>query len=563
MTSDLVSLAIIALTAAASPIVAKLIPNKLVPETVFLLIAGALLGPNMADVIGVTDAVGLLSDLGLAFLFLLAGYEIDPKSLTGAQGKRGLLTWAVSIALAFAFVFAAGLMRESELEAMAVAIALTTTALGTLMPIMKERGLMGTRVGESILAYGTWGELCPVLAMALLLSTRAEWQTALILVAFVAIAVIAAVVPAKAKKAGHRLFRFLSENADGTSQTMMRMVVVLLVGLVAVSAAFDLDIVLGAFAAGFVLRYIIPEGDHGLERKLEGTAYGFLIPVFFTVSGAKIDLMAVFAQPALLVGFIALLLLIRAVPIFAALSTGKDTRDISTHNRLTIALYCTTALPIIVAVTSVAVSAGAMPQETASVLVAAGACSVFLMPLLGTLTYRVADAKPIEAVREIAHNPHDISGILREHWELERMLAREEALERLARRRAERGRTDAEGDVRGNAAADLNWQDRAALLQRRSARRRAIDEALDLAAQEMARHDLAADADPDGDGPRQAVGSPSFDERRRRIARLVVREHRRRLIERGRLVEQALRAREDEDAREGESAREDETDGRS
>ena len=79
----------------------------------------------------------------------------------------------------------------------------------------------------------------------------------------------------------------------------------------------------------------------------------------------------------------------------------------------------------------------------------------------------------------------------------------------------------------------------------------------------MARHDLAADADPDGDGPRQAVGSPSFDERRRRIARLVVREHRRRLIERGRLVEQALRAREDEDAREGESAREDETDGRS
>ena len=374
---------------------------------------------------------------------------------------------------------------------------------------------------------------------------------------------IAAVVPAKAKKAGHRLFRFLSENADGTSQTMMRMVVVLLVGLVAVSAAFDLDIVLGAFAAGFVLRYIIPEGDHGLERKLEGTAYGFLIPVFFTVSGAKIDLMAVFAQPALLVGFIALLLLIRAVPIFVALSTAKGTRDISTHNRLAVALYCTTALPIIVAVTSVAVSAGAMPQETASVLVAAGACSVFLMPLLGTLTYRVADAKPIEAVREIAHNPHDIGGILREHWELERMLAREEALERLARRRAERGRTDAEGDVRESAAADLNWQDRAALLQRRSARRRAIDEALDLAAQEMARHDLAADADPDGDGPRQAVGAPSFDERRRRIARLVVREHRRRLIERGRLVEQALRARENEDAREEESAREDEAGRRS
>ena len=63
---------------------------------------------------------------------------------------------------------------------------------------------MGTQVGESVLAYGTWGELGPVLAMALLLSTRAEWKTVLILLAFVALCVVAAVVPAKAKKAAEQ-----------------------------------------------------------------------------------------------------------------------------------------------------------------------------------------------------------------------------------------------------------------------------------------------------------------------------------------------------------------------
>lgn len=543
MPVDLISLAIIALVAAACPILAKLIPGKLIPETVFLLIAGAVLGPNLAGAIELTDSVGLLSDLGLAFLFLLAGYEINPKSLTGSQGKRGLATWVVSIVLAFLFVhFASGLFAN-EIESVAVAIALTTTALGTLMPILKERELMGTRVGESVLAYGTWGELCPVLAMALLLSTRAEWKTVLILMAFMALCVLVAVVPAKAKKAGHRLFRFLTANAEGTSQTMMRVTVLLLVGLVALSAAFDLDIVLGAFASGFVLRYIIPEGDHALEHKLDGVAYGFLIPIFFVVSGAKIDLAAVFQQPEVLVGFIALLLLIRAVPIFAALSTGKDTRDISTHNRLTIALYCTTALPIIVAVTSVAVSAGAMPQETASVLVAAGAITVFLMPLLGMLTYRVADAKPIEAVREIAHSPRDIGDILREHWELERMLARKAALERLAARHE------------GRSFEDLDWQDRAALLQRASARKRAIDEALDLASQEMARRALVDDADPDGDGPRLADRQQRREERRRLVAEHAVREHRRRMNELGGAAERMGVSREDarrlfEDARE-------------
>lgn len=555
MTVDLISLAIIALVAAACPIVAKLIPNKLVPETVFLLIAGALLGPHLAGAIVLTDSVGLLSDLGLAFLFLLAGYEINPKSLTGSQGKRGLLTWGISILLAFAVVRATPFFSVSHIDGIAVAIALTTTALGTLMPILKERELTGTRVGESILAYGTWGELCPVLAMAVLLSSRAEWKTVLILLAFVAIAVIVAVVPAKAKKAGHRLFHFLTANAEGTSQTMMRMVVLLLVGLVALSAAFDLDIVLGAFAAGFVLRYIIPEGDHGLEKKLDGVAYGFLIPIFFVVSGAKIDLMAVFQQPALLVGFILMLLLIRAVPIFVALSTGKDTRDISTHNRLTIALYCTTALPIIVAVTSVAVSANAMSQETASVLVAAGAITVFLMPLLAMLTYRVADAKPIEAVKEITRNPRDIGDILREHWELERMLARKEALERLATRHE--GRETDDGD----------WQERAALLQRRSARKRAIDEALDYAAQEMARRELAPDADPDGDGPLLPEIQQRREERRRRMAERVVREYRRRMDEMGRAAERMGLSEDDvkqmfEDARQRRGERDHERGGR-
>lgn len=58
MPVDLISLAIIALVAAACPILAKLIPGKLIPETVFLLIAGAVLGPNLVGAIELTDSVG-------------------------------------------------------------------------------------------------------------------------------------------------------------------------------------------------------------------------------------------------------------------------------------------------------------------------------------------------------------------------------------------------------------------------------------------------------------------------------------------------------------------------
>lgn len=180
----------------------------------------------------------------------------------------------------------------------------------------------------------------------------------MILGLFAAVCVLLAAVPSRSRRVGSRFFSFVEERADTTSQTFVRLTVLILVTLVAFSAIFDLDIVLGSFAAGFVLRYIIPEGNHTLETKLDGLAYGFLIPVFFTVSGAKIDLTAVASRPGLLAGFIVALLIIRAVPILVSMSFCPVTRDVSAYGRITVALYCTTALPIIVAVTSVAVNAG-------------------------------------------------------------------------------------------------------------------------------------------------------------------------------------------------------------
>lgn len=152
---------------------------------------------------------------------------------------------------------------------------------------------------------------------------------------------------------------------------------------------FQLDVVLGAFAAGFILRFVTPNGNHTLNLKLEGVGYGFLIPVFFVVSSTSIDVKAVVANPALLITFIIMLLLVRAVPIFAATTLDHRVNPLDPQDKLTVSLYFTTALPLIVAVTSLAVQGGTMHQTTASTLVAAGAVTVFLMPLLGGLTSKL------------------------------------------------------------------------------------------------------------------------------------------------------------------------------
>lgn len=420
MERELISLVCIAGVAFLCPILSALTPNKVVPETVFLLCAGVLFGPHVCGIIEAGDAISLLSDLGLAFLFLLAGYELEPSQMTGKQGRHGLLTWAVTFAIAVGIVFAGPGDGQFDLAHLAIAICLTTTAYGTIVPILHERKLMGTRIGDGVVAYGVWGELGPVVVMALLLSSRSLMASGAILLAFALIAVLAAFIPKRLTRADGRWARFLRRNADTNAQMTVRGVLVLLVGLVCISAVFGLDIVLGSFAAGFVLRALMPEGNRATERKLQGIAYGFFVPLFFVVSGTKIDPAAIATDPVLLVLFIAALLLVRAVPIYLGLTAFPESRDMEPRMKATIALYCTTALPLIVAVTSVAVSAGAMDQSMASVLVAAGAITVLLMPLLASATLHTIDAEMGRAIKEAVHEPKQAAHIMRQHWKMER-----------------------------------------------------------------------------------------------------------------------------------------------
>lgn len=303
---------------------------------------------------------------------------------------------------------------------------MTSTALGTLLPILKERGLLETAVGKTVLAHGTFGELMPIFAMAILLSSRSTWETLAILLVFIIIALATAVFPKRAKVFGGYFARFLDKTADTTSQSTVRVTVALLIFLVTIAGLFKLDVVLGAFAAGFILRYTAPDENKDLEEKLEGIAYGFFIPLFFVVSGAQINIFSVVEQPLLLFSFVLALVLVRSIPTFMATFVPKEDRtSMSYRDRLTSALYSTTALPIIVAVTHLATSSGAMDDTTASVLVSAGALTVLVMPILASLTSAVAEAHPVQAAQEIASHPSLAFEVLRDHWGMSRSASRE------------------------------------------------------------------------------------------------------------------------------------------
>jgi Kef-type K+ transport system membrane component KefB len=384
----------IVLISVVAPLAAGLVPRRLVPEVVILLGLGVLVGPNVLGLATTSEGIDVLRELGLGLLFLLAGYEIDTRELTGPVGRRALVTWLVSIGTALGLMFA--IQPEPSAHGnIALAIALTSTALGTLLPILKDGGLLTTRFGATVMAHGAFGELGPVVAMALLLSSRGSLASIAVLAAFGLAAVLLTWLTAIHR--GTAMHRRIVAGAETTSQTTVRIVLLLLIALGVLAIAFDLDVVLAAFAAGFILRRALPEGDRQLEHKLEGLAYGLLIPVFFVTSGMAIDPAIIEQRPWVMALFVLLIIVIRGGAVFVASRTQRDApdgpRSFSTREATRLGLYGATGLPIIVAVTSVAVDGGYLTSDAASLLVAGGAVTVLLLPMAAALLQH-ADAPP-------------------------------------------------------------------------------------------------------------------------------------------------------------------------
>ncbi len=363
----------VALVAAAAPLVALLLPGPRIAQVVLLIVGGVLIGPQ---VLGLAPSVEieLISNVGVGFLFLLAGYELDPAVFRQRAGRLALVAWLCSVLLAVGAVTlleVVGLVRDF----VPVAIALTTTALGTLLPILRDNDMLGGPFGRYMMAGGAVGELFPILAIAVFLSANSQYVALLALVSIAALAGVLMVLSRRIR--GRALERMVLAGADTTAQSTLRWTIVMLLGLLVLTGEFGVDAVLGAFVAGVVLRRWVVDDAGTLGSKLDAVGYGFFIPVFFVYSGMNLHLASILEAPGRLAAFVGLLLLARAVPVYVV-----HRRALDPVPRLQLALCSATTLPLLVALAEIGRRNGSMLAENAAALVGAGVLSVLLFPTI-------------------------------------------------------------------------------------------------------------------------------------------------------------------------------------
>jgi Kef-type K+ transport system membrane component KefB len=371
-------LTVVAVAAIAALVAALAGPRLAVPVVVIEIVLGILVGPELLGLAEPDEFLDFHASLGLGMLFFFAGYEIDFERIRGSPLKLAALGWLLSLALAYSI---GGLLALTGLvlSLLFTGSALATTAIGTLIPILSDAGELRTRFGTYLLAAGAMGEFGPILLITLVFSTKGAVTNAVLLAIFIVLAVATAVVAVRGMGRGWGLFE---RTLETSGQLAVRIAVVVVFALAALAASLGLDLLLGGFVAGVIVRIALKGHEVAvLESKLAAVGYGFFIPFFFVVSGVKFNLSALTEDPLRLLElplFLALFLVVRGLPALLLYREVLEPRA-----RTALAFFCATELPLVVAITTIAVEQGHMRSSTAASLVGAAILSTMLYPLVG------------------------------------------------------------------------------------------------------------------------------------------------------------------------------------
>ena len=399
LTKGLDDLVAVALVAALAPLIVAILPGPRIPQVVIFLIGGVLIGPHVLG-LAETSSIQLLANIGLGFLFLLAGYELEPHLLREEAGRLAIGGWLISATIAVgvaAALTAAGYIKDY----VPVGLALTTTALGTLLPILRDNGMLSGQFGRYVFAAGAVGELFPILIIAVFLGQRGSF-VALASVALVgALALVLTFVPRLARSAAVQ--RIVTEGQEATGQVTLRWSMVLLFILLAIASRFGLDVVLGAVLAGMVLRgwtHRLNVDTESLEHKFDAVGYGIFIPIFFVSSGMSFDLKSISEDPLRLLLFFVLLLVVRGLP-----SLLVYRHVLAPVQRLEMTFITATSLPLLIALATIGQMDGVMLPATAASLIGAGVLSVLVYPLIAVGLHRRAALTPADVVITAEETP--------------------------------------------------------------------------------------------------------------------------------------------------------------
>ena len=311
------------------PVLAKRLDRFGIPIVVYEILAGMIIGTSGPNLIEPSPILTFLAEFGFAFLMFLSGLELDLRFLfpkrsasTGQNRWSGPLPLGVGIflgTLLLAFGSTIFLAPQSAASnPLLLGLILSTTSLGVVVPVLKERELTGSLFGQFILVASSIADFATLLLLTIVIVIMSRGLTLdlLLIPTLLLIFIIVARFSLRASK-GNRFQRALDSLSSATSLIRVRGAFALMVAWVALAEAFGVELILGAFLAGAIAGLIAGHEDRDSREKLDAIGYGFFIPIFFIMVGVGFNLQAVLESTEgliLIVWLIAVAFTVKIIP---------------------------------------------------------------------------------------------------------------------------------------------------------------------------------------------------------------------------------------------------------
>ena len=363
MSSSLQALLVVAFLTAGVPFAARPLRGR-VPTIILYLISGIVVGPALLGWIQPDPAMDLLRKLALAAVFAVIGYEFNLRDLTGPMGRLAIWGWFTTVLTGL--LLALCLPVSGLARALALVIPLSASALPSMKFVLQGSGEWAQPLGTAALTAGIMGQVGPVLALTLLLSTQLPQFTLFRLALLAVIAVVLGALPGVLR-------------VRVSAQESFQLVLLLSVGLLSLCVVFGVDILLGGLLVGFVLRRYLPDPDQApVIGHFNAVIDGFLAPLFLILAGSRININAVIATPFWPLVWMLAFFLVRGLPQFLLywkqLPSGRQ--------RFRFSLLVSQSLSIPIAVTQMEAEAGLMTSEVSALIIGGSVLAALVYPSL-------------------------------------------------------------------------------------------------------------------------------------------------------------------------------------
>ncbi len=389
--SMLIPLLLVTGLAVTVPLIAARLRRIRVPVVVLEILAGILIGRSGLNIVQHQPTLDFLAEFGFAFLMFLAGLEVDfglilPRSEESRESEPfyrnptflGASVLALTILLAGAFGFGLVAMDVAS-SAPLIALILSTTSLGIVVPVLKERGMLVSEFGQALLVAALLADFVTLILIGVVVAFY-EKGLSLDLLVILLLAVVFASLFRVGKlldrwNVRQRIARLVSES----TQIAVRLALALLVGWEVLAESLGLEIILGAFLAGALISLLSPKGDEILREKLDAMGYGFFIPIFFISVGMDFDLGALLASPTALTMVPLLIVLAYLVKMVPALLYRLR---FSWRETISAGALLSSRLSLIIAASAIALEMELVTPATNSAIILLAIVTCILSPFI-------------------------------------------------------------------------------------------------------------------------------------------------------------------------------------